>query len=112
METIKERLLAFIEYLDISVRTFEGKCGLANGYVQSVKSISSEKLVSIHSAYPKLSILWLLFNEGEMLNEDTHTERNASKRKNGGNKFMVELEIDEDDVIKMRLKDGIFQLRQ
>lgn len=45
-------------------------------------------------------------------NQETCEKRKMPELKNKGNKFMVELEIDENAVIKMKLKDGIYQLRQ
>jgi transcriptional regulator with XRE-family HTH domain len=46
-------------------------------------------------------------NEGK-----TCETRKFTPSASSGTKFVVELEIDEDEVIKMRLKDGIYQLRQ
>ena len=44
-ETIKERLILFIKYLDTSQSKFETNCGLANGYVNNIRrSITPEKL--------------------------------------------------------------------
>ena len=66
--TIKERTLEFIKYKKISVKEFEIRCGLSNGYVANMrKGYSAEKLKDVLSAYPDLSREWLLFNEGEMI---------------------------------------------
>ena len=35
MDSVKERLKAFIEYKKISIRSFENRCGLSYGYVNS-----------------------------------------------------------------------------
>ena len=45
-------------------------------------------------------------------NHETCGECKKPELKNKGNKFMIELEIDENAIIKMKLKDGIYQLRQ
>jgi phage repressor protein C with HTH and peptisase S24 domain len=65
--TVKERTLEFIKYKKISVKEFEIRCGLSNGYVASMrKGFGADKLSNVLSAYPELNREWLLFNEGEM----------------------------------------------
>ena len=67
--TIKERTLEFIKYKKISVKEFELSCGLSNGYVSSMrKGFGADKLSNVLSAYPELNRDWLLYNEGQMLN--------------------------------------------
>lgn len=69
-QTIKERTIEFIKYKGISVKEFEIRCGLSNGYVANMrKGYSAEKLKDVLSAYPELNRDWLLYNEGEMLKE-------------------------------------------
>jgi len=68
--TIKERTLEFIKYKNISVKEFETRCGLSNGYVANMrKGYSAEKLKDVLSAYPELNRDWLLHNEGKMIKE-------------------------------------------
>lgn len=65
--TIKERTLEFIKYKGISVKEFEIRCGLSNGYVSSMrKGFGAEKLSNVLSAFPELNRDWLLYGEGEM----------------------------------------------
>jgi SOS-response transcriptional repressor LexA len=72
--TIKERTLEFIKYKGISVKEFETMCGLSNGYVAAMrKGYGADKLSNVLSAYPELNRDWLLYNEGEMVN-NTPTE--------------------------------------
>ena len=48
MDSVKERLKAFIEYKKISIRSFENRCGLSYGYVNNMRvSIKPAKLKSI-----------------------------------------------------------------
>ena len=69
-QTIKERTIEFIKYKKISVKEFEIRCGLSNGYVANMrKGYSAEKLKDVLLAYPELNRDWLLYNEGEMLKE-------------------------------------------
>lgn len=67
-KTVKERLIAFIAYLNIGQGKFEKNCGLANAYVANIrKSITPEKLQQISQHYPELNTGWLMTGEGEML---------------------------------------------
>jgi len=69
-QTIKERTIEFIKYKKISVKEFEVRCGLSNGYVANMrKGYSAEKLKDVLSAYPELNRDWLLYNEGDMIKE-------------------------------------------
>lgn len=69
-DSVKQRLITFLRYKDISTLAFEKSCGMANGYVNSIrKGIGGEKLKSITLNYPELNREWLLYGEGDMLNE-------------------------------------------
>ena len=71
MSTVKERLKAFIEYKNISIRSFESQCGLSYGYVGNMRqSIQPDKVKSIARCFPDLNTGWLLSGEGEMLKTD------------------------------------------
>lgn len=66
--TVKERLIEFIKYKQISIREFERMAGLSNGYLKALrKSPTVEKMSSILRAFPELNRMWLLTGEGEML---------------------------------------------
>lgn len=68
MDSVKERLKAFIEYKKISIRSFENRCGLSYGYVNNMRvSIQPAKLKSISLQFPDLNKSWLLTGEWEML---------------------------------------------
>jgi transcriptional regulator with XRE-family HTH domain len=69
--TVKQRLGLFIDYLGISTRAFEKKCGLSNGLVNNIKkSISPNTIDKISAIYPELNMGWLLAEEGKMLKND------------------------------------------
>lgn len=68
METAKDRLLAFINYVGMGQARFETVCGLSNGYVNNLRrSITTEKLQKIIGVFPDLNPVWLATGEGEML---------------------------------------------
>lgn len=67
--TVKERLIRFIKYKNLSQKKFEESVGLANGYVNNIRrSITDSKLQQIVLTYPELNKSWLLLGEGDMLN--------------------------------------------
>ena len=66
--TIKERTLEFIKCKKISVKEFENRCGLSNGYIGSMrKGFGAEKLNNVLTAFPELNRDWLLYGDGEMI---------------------------------------------
>ena len=73
--TVKQRLIHFIKYKNISQRKFESIIGVSNGFINNIsKSIGAEKMHRIESAYPELNTAWLLTGEGEMLNKEQQKE--------------------------------------
>ena len=68
MSPVKERILEFIGSTGLSVKSFEERCKLSNGYISSMrKSLGDEKLNNVLKEFPELSREWLLYGEGEML---------------------------------------------
>ena len=68
METVKDRLLRYIEHKGMTVRDFERSIGASNGYVASIsKSIGAKYLSRIIDNYSDVNRDWLLFGDGEML---------------------------------------------
>ncbi len=75
---LKERLLAFIAVQRISVREFERKCGLGNGFVSKIGlSLGVDKLEKILQSFPSINKDWLLFDNGEMLLDKDPTSDNS-----------------------------------
>ena len=70
--TVKQRLMEFAEFRNLSISKFESLCGLGNGYVGKLKSEpGSKKLEDILRTFPELNRVWLLYGEGEMLKSNT-----------------------------------------
>ena len=68
-ETVRDRLLQFINELGISTRMFEQNCGLSNGFVRNTgDSIRRNNLEKISIVYPDLNTTWLLTGDGNKLN--------------------------------------------
>lgn len=69
--TVKDRLIAYLDYKQISKTEFGRTIGVSNSYVTSIrKSIDPDKIKSIASNYPDLNIEWLLTGNGEMIEQD------------------------------------------
>ena len=66
--TVKNRVKAYCEAIQMTVSAFEKSIGVANGYVNSIsKSIGIDKVSLILEKYPNINIEWLLTGKGDML---------------------------------------------
>lgn len=96
--SVKERTIKFIKHKGIKMKTFEERCGLSTGYVTSMRSgFGSEKLKNVLSAFPELNRDWLLYGEGEMLNEVSQEAGSAAIVNNqvgNGNQFTGTATVD------------------
>lgn len=65
---VKERLLEYINYKQITNKTFEITAKLSNGYVNNFDgNFRTKTLEKVLTAYPDINRDWLLYGEGEML---------------------------------------------
>lgn len=67
-----DRLKTFIQSHNISISQFADSCDIPRPTMSQLlngrnKKVSDELIRKIHSAYPDVSILWLMFGEGPML---------------------------------------------
>lgn len=75
--TVKQRLVQFIKFMHLTQKAFEERCGMGNGYVNSIRrSIGPEKMQDIIRAFPELNREWLLYGEGEMLRPSAQVVQN------------------------------------
>lgn len=66
--TVKERLIEYIKYKGISIRSFCRTSGLSESYVTSIRSsIQPHKLDMIAQHFPDLNIGWVLTGDGDMI---------------------------------------------
>ena len=68
-----ERLVKYIEYQGDTKYKFYKKTGLSNGFLDKVKDVGVSKLELILKSYPELSMEWLIFGTGNMLNFNFET---------------------------------------
>ncbi len=69
---IVSRIKIFMNYLQIANSQFADTCKIPRPTISQIlngrnKKISDEIIGKIHEAYPSLSVLWLMFGEGEMV---------------------------------------------
>lgn len=70
MTTIKTRLKEFATFSNLSIRSFEEKCGLNRGNISNMGEdggIGSDKLSKIFDAFPELNPKWLITGKGFMI---------------------------------------------
>ena len=69
---MKKRLVRFsTEHLGITIHRFEKNCGLSNSYCSNSNAVGTYAQKKIISAYPELSMDWVVTGKGDMLiNED------------------------------------------
>lgn len=75
-DNVAIRLKGFIQELGVTNSQFADKCGIPRPSLSQLlggrnKKISDVIVGQIHQAYPELSVLWLLFGEGPMINTNT-----------------------------------------
>lgn len=77
--SVKQRLIYFVNAKQISIREFERSIFVSNGYVKSIsKGIGVDILRRIIDTYPELNTEWLLYGEGEMLNDPAELQEQTA----------------------------------
>jgi len=65
---IKQRILQYIDILNISKRDFYAKTGISRGTLESPTGITEETVAKFIVFYPEINPSWLLTGNGGMLN--------------------------------------------
>lgn len=71
-ENVANRLKGFIDEMGLTNSQFADQCGIPRPSLSQLltgrnKKISDVIVGQIHASFPRLSVLWLLFGEGDML---------------------------------------------
>lgn len=71
--TVKERVILFCRFKNLSIREFEKQCNVSNGYFNNLKNggIAYNKMLIILESFPELNGDWLATGRGEMLKNDS-----------------------------------------
>lgn len=99
---IVSRLKDFLSYINIPSTQFADNCGIPRPSFSQLlsgrnKKVSNELIGKIHEAYPMLSILWLMFGQGDMLVENSmqfSQRQNAPDLGNSGDQSVDNQESD------------------
>ena len=78
MNDIVSRLKHFLQQMGINTSSFADVCGIPRPSFSQLlsgrnKKVSNEVIDKIHNAYPELSMMWLMFGDGEMLVPNANT---------------------------------------
>lgn len=105
---VKERLLKFLEYKKMTQLEFTQRIGVASSYIGAMrKSISDDKIMRIRKEFPELSTSWLLYGEGEMLENRRKTVDSGLKR---GGRGISESDYEEVPLLPVAAYAGNLQL--
>lgn len=92
MSEVKQRLLQYLQYKNLSQREFADILGVSNAYIGAMRrSISDEKVRKLRHAFPELNTDWLLYGEGDMLRNEMMVSATGTR---GGGKLIPLLPVD------------------
>lgn len=101
LSPIIERLVAFIGYTGLSNSQFADTAGIPRPSLSQMlhgrnKSLNNQMLAKLNEAFPNLNIMWLLFNQGNMLIEGNIE---ISERQNTAISAQQALDFSENEMI-------------
>lgn len=107
---IVSRIKTFLSLNGIAYSIFADKCDIPRPTLSQLlngrnKKISNEVLDKIHVAYPELSMMWLMFGEGEMMNEIGKNITNLQSSIFDENEEFNE-DIESDDIKQNHVQDA------
>ena len=107
---IVSRIKTFLSLNGIAYSIFADKCDIPRPTLSQLlngrnKKISNEVLDKIHVAYPELSMMWLMFGEGEMMSEIGKNITNLQSSIFDENEEFNE-DIESDDIKQNHVQDA------
>lgn len=99
---IVQRLKAFMNASQITSMQFADACGIPRPSLSQIlngrnKKISDEVIAKIHDAYPSLSVMWLLFGEGNMFAGGKQSSAAASSPLSSSSAFSTDAAVFDGD---------------
>ncbi len=76
ISSIKQRILLFVDSLNISKRKFYEKTGISRGTLESKTGITEDIMAKFIAKYPNINLQWLIKGEGEMVNNHNGNNKN------------------------------------
>lgn len=106
--SVAVRLKAIIDALDLSDSQFADACSISRPTLSLLlsgknKKISDVMLTQIHEAFPEVSILWLIFGEGEMFSSKEKGEE-IKNQSNENTVFKPTGQLDDEQLNLVNLK--------
>lgn len=82
-DNVAIRLKGFMDAMELTNSQFADQCGIPRPTLSQLltgrnKKISDVLVGQIHAAFPRLSVLWLLFGEGDMLTPEPTAKSETS----------------------------------
>ena len=75
-DSVKERLIYFLKYLNLGQTAFENKVGWSRGHISKIKgAIGSDMLAKLVEKYPELNVDWLLTGKGDMFKSSVNDSK-------------------------------------
>ena len=109
---VAERLKSFIESKGLSYSQFADKCGIPRPSLSQLltgrnKKINDSMVGQIHREFPELSIVWLLFGEGEMENLPSPVDAvsNFSDNNDPFNSLFPDLPLTDENFVRQNLEN-------
>ena len=107
---IVSRIKTFLSINGIAYSIFADKCDIHRPTLSQLlngrnKKVSNEVLDKIHVAYPELSMMWLMFGEGEMMSEIGKNITNLQSSIFDENEEFNE-DIESDDIKQNHVQDA------
>lgn len=96
-QSIKERVLSFIQAEGLNKNKFYIRTGIANGTLDKKSGITGDTLTKIYSAFPTIDIEWLVTGEGNMYKSRFTLSENISESKE---KYASRANINPEDIIE------------
>lgn len=96
---ITSRLNRFVEHTGLQSTQFADQCGIPRPSFSQLlrgrnKKVSDEVIAKIHESFPELSVLWLMFGEGDMV---TSANNRFSEPQNRTIPLPFDIETTEDE---------------
>ena len=90
MNPLQERLQAFLNHEDISLRAFERQCDIKAGTASKMTERSyGTTFHKIAKAYPQLNVEWLKTGDGQMLNAHPAVDIDLDLKLGGHSQFAM-----------------------
>jgi hypothetical protein len=108
---VKQRILQYVEYLNISKRDFYSKTNISRGTLESNTGITEDTLAKFIAIYQNVSIEWLLTGKGNMIANQISIvqEQEIMYENNTEKKDLMRETIDAQkkliDFLQMRIKE-------